>query len=168
MTLQELIGRIVMSQPSDWHVMAGHPTYRDELMDNEDGDGNHWISIDSHHSTAAFIPDVSITLAWGLTVNEDFREPWANKFPDTHAASAYADVFYNGALVYRALYVLVDGARCLLPLPDQRLEPGGVAEAYAQFVNLLDRLTGHGEFAGYFERAGLARMPGRRWPEFPS
>jgi hypothetical protein len=165
MTLQELIERIVMSQPGDWHVVAGHPTYRDELIENE-GNGNHWISIVSHHTTAAFRPDVSITMAWGLGENKDFREPWANKFPDPHAASAYADVFYNGALVYRTLYVLVDGGRCSLPLPDQRQEPGGVAEAYAQFVHLLDRLTGGGEFARYFEGAGLTRMPGRHWPEF--
>lgn len=63
MTLRELMDRIVESQPDDWHVVAGHPTYRDELMENEDGDGNQWISINSHHTTAAFKPDVSITMA---------------------------------------------------------------------------------------------------------
>ena len=79
-----------------------------------------------------------------------------------------ADVFYNGALVYRTFYILVDGAQCKLPLPDSREMPGGVSESYGRFVHLLNRVDGNNEFESYFERAGLARMPGRPWPKLGS
>lgn len=87
-------------------------------------------------------------MAWGLKVVEDFKEPWANKFPDAHASSAHVDVFYNNALVYRDIYVLGDGARCYLPLPKTRETPGAVPEGYARFVRLLDLLEGHSESSG--------------------
>jgi hypothetical protein len=164
MRLNELIERVAQSEPKDWHAIHGHPTYRDNLEGVRSG-AQHWIEIHSHHSVATFVPDASITMAWGLQVIDDFKEPWANTFSDPHASSANVDVFYNGALVYRALYILVDGARCYLPLPDQRQQPGGVPELYARFIKLLDRIAGQDQFDEYFQRAGLARMPERPWPQ---
>ena len=168
MRLDDLMDTILRSAPTDWHAIHGFPTYRDTLSGASDGEGHHWIEIESHHSVATFIPDASITMAWGISVVDDFKEPWANKFPDQHASSALADVFYNGALVYRTFYILVDGAQCKLPLPDSREMPGGVSESYGRFVHLLNRVDGNDEFESYFERAGLARMPGRPWPKLGS
>jgi hypothetical protein len=153
MRLDELMERIIMSEPSDWHT-AGRPTYRDKLDEVGGGDGQHWIEIDSHNRVAAFIPDVSITMAWGLTIVDDFHEPWANLFPDPSASSHHVDVFFNGALVYRASYVAVDGSRCYLPLPLARHD-GRVPLRYRAFIALLDRLSHTSDFRGYFERAGL-------------
>jgi hypothetical protein len=74
-TLPALIDRIVMSQPSDWNVIGGRPSYRDEFHQLQSGNRK-WLEIRSHYTVAAFMPDVSITLAWGLPVVDDFREPW--------------------------------------------------------------------------------------------
>src|SRR5262245_27336140 len=138
MTLQEIIDRIVMSQPSDWHVMGGHPSYHDRFDQVESG-GQTWLELESHRTVAAFKPDASITMAWGLTVNENFQEPWANRFPDSQASSHFVDVFLNGALVYREMYVSVDGARCDLPLPLER-HGGRVPLKYFAFIALVERL----------------------------
>jgi hypothetical protein len=35
---------------------------------------------------------VSITLAFGLHRCDDFREAWANKFPNPHASSSYPPI----------------------------------------------------------------------------
>jgi hypothetical protein len=75
--LDDLLERVVLSEPGDWHVIAGDPSYRDKFDEVQAGE-QRWIEIASHHTVAAFIPDASITMAWGLRVNEDFKEPWAN------------------------------------------------------------------------------------------
>ena len=93
MRLDDLMDTILRSVPTDWHAIHEYPTYRDNLSGVSDGQGHHWIEIESHHSVATFIPDVSLTIAWGIAVNKDFKEPWANTFPNQNASSAYADVF---------------------------------------------------------------------------
>jgi hypothetical protein len=162
MRLDELLEQIVLSEPSDWHVISGPPSYRDKFAEVSDGKGQHWIDIDSHDNVAAFIPNVSVTMAWGQKVNDDFQEPWANKFPDRRASSHHVDVFYNNALVYRDTYVLVDGGRAHLPLPLERYE-GRVPFKYRAFIALVDRLTHVSQFPSYFERAGLQSVDAP-WP----
>ena len=39
-------------------------------------------------------------------------------YSDKSASSSYVDFFYSNQLVFRDIYVAVDGARCYLPLPD--------------------------------------------------
>jgi hypothetical protein len=160
-TLPALIDRIVMSQPSDWNVIGGRPSYSDEFHQLQSGNRK-WLEIRSHYTVAAFMPDVSITLAWGLPVVDDFREPWANTFPNPHASSHFLDVFYNGALVFRALYVNVDGGRASLPLPLKHYG-GAVPLRYSAFISLLDRLDRSSQFPSYFERAGLKSVDAE-WP----
>ncbi len=48
---------------------------------------------------------------------EDFREPWANKFPDRSARGYWCDLYYGSSHIGRYVLVAVDGARALLPLP---------------------------------------------------
>lgn len=167
MRLDNIMKTIVQSEQRDWHVI-GRPTYRDTLETGGDGKGQSWIEVTSHSSVATFIPDASITMAWGLRENDDFREEWANAFTDPRASSSWADVFYSNALVYRAMYVAVDGGRCYLPVPDDRNAPGPVPTDYARFVHLLDRLSGRqsDDFDSFFNRAGLVRMADRPWPPF--
>ena len=163
-TLSALIDRIVMSQPSDWNVIGGRPSYRDEFHQLQSGNRK-WLEIRSHYTVAAFMPDVSITVAWGLPVVDDFREPWANTFPNPHASSHFLDVFYNGALVLRKQYVSVDGGLAMVPLSlarDQLVVP----VAYYMFITLLDHLTWSmpSRPPDYFERAGL-QIVNTPWPE---
>lgn len=48
---------------------------------------------------------------------EDFREPWANKFPDHRATGYWCNLFYSSTQIDRYILVAVDGARALLPIP---------------------------------------------------
>jgi hypothetical protein len=50
MTLQELMQRIKMSSPDDWHVI-GRPTYRDKWSIGK-RDGLPWINVESHDIVA--------------------------------------------------------------------------------------------------------------------
>jgi hypothetical protein len=54
---------------------------------------------------------------------EDFREPWANRFPDSSARGYWCDLFYGSSHIGRHVLVAVDGARALLPLPREG-QPG--------------------------------------------
>lgn len=49
--------------------------------------------------------------------NHDFREKWANRFPDPHAASYYYHVYLSTTRLKEVILVSVDGGRALLPLP---------------------------------------------------
>src|SRR6266699_3497343 len=102
MNLREIIDTIVSSKTRDWHVMSGwvanrRPSFRDPFCVDEafEGQGN-VLRHNAHLYAAAYIPNASITLAWGHDCNDDFKEDWANRFPDSHAVSEYVDVFYNG------------------------------------------------------------------------
>lgn len=66
---------------------------------------------DAHGNVAIYMPDISITMAFGLTAVEDFKEDWAKRFPNSSASSSIVDLFYNGSLVYRDIFVNVDGGR---------------------------------------------------------
>ena len=136
MNLEQLLETIVSSSRDDWHTIAGPGV--DTV---QSGSG--------HSSFAAYIPDVAITLAWGLHCNDDFQEPWANHFPDPHAASEFVDVLYNGAHAYRDSYVSVDGHRSLLPIPDIT-EDGALEVSYRchRLVRLLDSLE-HAECSDF-------------------
>jgi hypothetical protein len=95
---------------------------------------------------------------------DEFKEAWTEKFPDRHASSSYADVFYNGALVYRTQYVTVDGGRTNLPLPPRRDE-ASVPKAYARFIAMLDSFGKVSSFDNDFRRAGM-NLSDEMWPDF--
>ena len=151
MTFEQMVEILTRSDRDDWSVIVawGHgsgPSYRTHL-DRTDLE-------DSHHTVAVYKPDLSVTLAWGMTINDNFLEPWANGFPDPRARGNIADVFYNSALVLREHYVVVDGGRAYLPMPDtETLE---VARRPADFVRLLSSLTHHPQiFDDYMTRARI-------------
>lgn len=50
--------------------------------------------------------------------NDDFKEDWANDFPDPKAVGYWYELFYDGAFLDRVILVSVDGARADLPAPD--------------------------------------------------
>jgi hypothetical protein len=159
--LDELLETVVNSDADEWNVIycwgagsgpsyRGRPAHEVEEMRDEDG------RFDVHGMTAAYKQDVSVTLAWGLTSRAEFHADWAKVFPEKVASSCFADLFYNGALVHRQLYVVVDDGRSYLPLPNQ---VGGteVDRFDYDFVRLVDHLEilKISEYEGYFERSGL-------------
>jgi hypothetical protein len=157
--LEELRRIIAESDRGDWNIIScfGQPSF---LPWSPDGEFN------EHHARASYRPDLSIGLAWGVRVNENFQEVWTQKFSDKKAHSCLADLFYNGMLVDREYYVVVDGGRACLPLPSDR-EKLIVSRWNYDFVKLLDEFGYYSgvsggigdrspsEFNRYFQQAGF-------------
>jgi hypothetical protein len=157
MKLDEILKAVVTSQRDDWcQVKGGH------LLDHEPGTDD----FSPYDALAVYRPDVAISLVWGRTEGRDFREPWANRFPDPSASMVWFDIRYHGAPILREVMVAVDGSRCYLPLPNQRDAPRSVPEAYSRMVRLLQQFNGPVEYDEYFRRAGL-RETKDPWPRQP-
>jgi hypothetical protein len=178
MKLTELMETIVNSDRDHWHKITcwganTGPSYHERLTFFQTWEGQKGVlEAEDHSNVAIYIPDVSVTIAFGLKALDDFREDWANQFPDPHASSSYVDVFYNNALVFRDVYVSVDGGRSKLPLPRRIFDKTDkkkvvaleVQEDHYHFIRLVDSFEGgtH-DFDDYFKRAGF-KVVKERWP----
>ena len=78
------------------------------------------LEEDSHHTVVVYVPDVDLTIAYGLDFDALRRDApefeWSKVFPDKSVHIGLADIFWRGSLVDRVAYVLVDGARGTLPI----------------------------------------------------
>ncbi len=86
------------------------------------------------------------------THNKNFKEPWANKHPDSKATSYWYNLSYDGSLIERYILVSVDGGRATLPLPNISTSkvkplPYKIAEIFDQIDSLKD----------YMQRSGLEK-----------
>ncbi len=166
MKLEELITTILNSNISDWNEIRcwgafSGPSYKDKLefYNVRDGEPN-ILHVDSHHTIAAFKMDLSISIAHGITSNDDFKEEWANQFDNPSASTHFIDLFYNNTLVFRDLYLIVDGGRCKLPIPNyDKNQKLVVPRGYYSFIRFLERLssgsTNDDIFDFYFKRTGI-------------
>jgi hypothetical protein len=169
MTLEELLNEITSSEPEDWHTIGcfgsgAGPSYRNKLtfFNVYEGQPNILFS-DSHTTVAVYKPNLSITMAWGLECSKEFKEEWATKFPDPSASVDFVDIFYNSALVYRDYYVVVDGGRAYLPMPNYPNDLS-VPRRYSAFIKLIDRLVGRtSDYDRFFNQAGL-KIVDSEWP----
>lgn len=168
MDLRNLLKTVIESAPKDWYLTAEAPSYHDHLRFFEKYEGQeNVLRVEAHHSVAVYIPDVSITMAWGLKWAEDFEGHWCKNFPDPKANGGFLDVFFNNALVYRALYVWVDGI--YLPLP-QRTEEGNfkVTNRACSLTKIIDRMgksprPDHHPYESDVRRAGFTVVD-EEWP----
>jgi hypothetical protein len=180
MKLDALMEQVITSSRDDWHKITcwganTGPAYKERLTFYEtwDTEFHGVLEAESHANVAVYLPDASITMAFGLDQNDEFKEEWANKFPDPHASSSYVDIFYNNALVFRDVYVTVDGARAKLPLPKRRLDDAKkkivaleVPRRRHDFIRLVESLEGDvREFDRYFKDAGFV-ITDDSWPDF--
>jgi len=173
MNLRELLDIVINSSSQDWHAIgcwgySSGPSYHDHLSFHEIYKGQpNVLHVESHSNVAVYIPDVSITMAYGLDIGDGrYEQPWVKNFPDENANVHFVDVFFNKALVYRDAYVTVDGGRILLPVP-RRTKNGNleVAERACRFVKLLDSMSHNGsEFDFSIKRAGFTVVD-EEWPE---
>jgi hypothetical protein len=166
MNLNLLMSIVVSSELKDWNHIScwgygGAPSSREHLVSPDDDDNP---CGRAHSRLSVYIPDISISIAFGLTWMEDFNEEWANCFPDRSACGCYADVFHNGKLVFREPFIIVDGGRTKLPMPPAR-DNLNVPNDQAHFIRMLDRFEGFSSFDDYFQRAGL-RLTDAPWPVF--
>lgn len=166
MTLDEYKKKILATTEEDWTRIgcwgAGSgPSFRDALSVWTKGSGEFRnLEVDSHSEILSLRGDLLISVACGITHNDDFIEDWANSFPDQHASSAFVDFFYANQLVYRDIYVSVDGGRCRLPLPDIKLDVSKkevkaltVPEDKYHFFRLLN--VDSDDYDSYLSRAGI-------------
>ncbi len=173
MNFNDYMNAVLTSTDADWNVATcwgagAGPSYRNKLdIVTFSGDAGNWrLDVTSHSLTAALRSNLSITIAWGITANDDFKEDWANSFPDAHATSHYVDFFFNGALVYRALYLTVDGGRAKLPLPESDHQGRFTPRTYATLCRLLVALEGtQASEVDKYLRTAQIRETKTRWPE---
>lgn len=160
MTFQDIVDILITSARSDWmpiNCSYGKSSYHDIFSFWEKYDEQlNVLKCDQHTGYAVYEKDISLSIAFGLTITEDWTDSWTQVFPDKKASFNLVDVFYNGALVYRSNYVSVDGGRCSLPLPisSENLQ---VHQLQFNLVRLINELEGQDNFEDYFSRAGFSR-----------
>jgi hypothetical protein len=166
MTLDEYKRLILSASVDDWNNIGcwgagAGPSFRDSLSVWTKGSGEFDnIEIDSHGEVFSLKTDLLVSVACGITHNDDFIEDWANSFPDKKASSSFVDFFYCNQLVYRDIYVSVDGGRCRIPLPDMKFNSSThkvelltvPIEKY-EFFKLLNG-TGS-DYESYFQRTNI-------------
>lgn len=160
MTLQELMDLCAGSQGADWETMGEFPMFLTEFDQVTDAEGTRVELAGSHHSRATYRHDISIGLAWGFRVRDYTATPSWAVFPDKAVSLCLADFFYQGLLVYRHFYLVVDGGRAYLPAPDGNEADGWHVSGWGHdFTRTLQEL-GHGshvvdEYDRYFRQAGF-------------
>jgi hypothetical protein len=158
----DFVQTIVDSEGADW-VRIDRPVFLQSLDWGRFGGSanDEVVGLSEHSQLATLRTDLSISIARGLERGASFREPWTDRFPDTHATSGYVDLLWNGRTVYRTAEVHVDGGRASLPIPN--LEGLGVPKRQYILFQLLDELFGSGEFENYFRMAGFSIVESP-WP----
>ena len=115
-----------------------------------------WKFVKTNWAEEAFLkedPRLRIRVRWDdeRVHVKDFKEPWANKYPDPTASSYWYDLSYDGALIERFILVSVDGARAELPLPDRNTLK--VETLIYKVAEVFDELNTLEE---YMNRSGLS------------
>lgn len=113
MKLDDIRRMITGSSASAWHQVSGTHLFIYGLGEARSAD-EHWVTVDYHHSLAVYTADVSLRLAYGLEEDQELHFDGIT-FPDKKITRSFADAFWQGALVTRWTYLVVDGGRCYLP-----------------------------------------------------
>ena len=101
MTLYDLMQTVANSSREDWNTIVcwganSAPSYRYRLDFCESPRESRGVLLTGDHAVvASYIPDISISLAFGMSCVEDFQEDFHQTFPDSRASSAYIDVYYK-------------------------------------------------------------------------
>ena len=157
MKSEELLKVIRESTSEDWNVIESNT-----LLSNVTTDDNNVVYAECHTNRAAYRPDISIGLEWGLNCNAHFYEKWANCHSDPQASSHFLDIFYNGMLVERIVYVVIDGGRSYMPLPHREINEKNETIGYYitheeyelfQLFNLIQCLDT--QYDSYLSRSGI-------------
>ena len=161
MTYNDFINMVANSSIEDWNVIGcwgygAGPSYKNRFEFYEIyGDEKSVLKEESHGMYAVFKNNINISLAFGLTINENFKEEWANSFPDPQASSQFVDLFFANTLVERIAYVVVDGGRAKLPMPES-INNLKVKPLEYKIIKLIDNMESeNGNFERYFSEANL-------------
>lgn len=145
---------IARSAPADWNVEEG-PLF---LVHNGTTKSTHTFMM-------AYRKNLAITMAFGLVHQDGLQEAWTAGFPDKRASLRHLDCFYNGALVYREPFAVVDGDQCVLPVPNPGpTEPYEVPKRKRDVARLVHQITNPmRDFDDYFAYAKM-RTIDEHWP----
>jgi hypothetical protein len=118
-------------------------------------DASQWKRVSGHHEYAFCEEDVLLRIESSLEGEDiqqsDFRDPWANSFPDSRASGYFYNLYYGPTLLHRFILVSVDGARASLPVP--QINTKDVTQAQWKAAEIFNGL---GTLDEYAKRAGLA------------
>ncbi len=166
MRLKDLLKTILSSNEEQWKTIScwgygSGPSYKNMFtFYNVFYGQENVLKVDSHSDICIYKEDIDIIIAYGITINDDFKAKWANQFPDPNASSEIVDIFYKNSLVFREEFLYVDGGRCKLPIPSYR--EGGdlvVSKDYYDFIKLFERITSRhindNNFNYYFNQTGI-------------
>ncbi len=135
-------------------VSVAYPKIVDFVLDSNPA--SDWkVTRNDFKDVAVFTRDINLRIehsheASGIHSN-DFREGWANQFPDPYAHSLYYDIYYGMSLLDQIVLVAVDGGRAVLPLPKTQTDLQVSKFAY-QVAKIFDNFNTVDE---YIQKAGL-------------
>lgn len=163
MDLKTLLTIIVDSRSEDWNFVSGdtfHSTFGREGPPDQ-------LHAYSHNAAAVYIPDVSISMEWGIVWKDDYEAPWVHQFPDPRATGVFLDIFYNHSLSYRLPFVLVDGNK--MPLPNN-IKDLKVSKGDCNLLKIVDRMgsaprPNHRSYETDLRVAGF-HVVADEWPKF--
>lgn len=177
MRLDDLRVTVRESARTDWHKITcwgsgSGPSYRDRLTSGRiNGD---YVEYESHGNVAVYIPDIDISIAWGLDRDRDDRDlhfEWDGTFADSKTTVTFADIFYRGSLVDREYHANVDGGRALLPIGHTRFTADSpkhgpnakfevvTSQWQVDFARIVHSFEHAENFDRYLERAGHIVLP---------
>jgi hypothetical protein len=178
-SLADVRSMILASTPDEWEVPIIGPTYlnRFGMVTTFEGDAHrphHHVEQDEHMHRAAYRPDVSLGLAWGMRAGHEDDEhhfPWSDRFADRTVRLQFIDVLWNGMLIDRREVAHVDGHRGTLPharpmvVDTGQHWPEAIGETTNPYDVQLARLThvlaggSLEEFESHFRRSGIVEIP---------
>ena len=131
MQLDTIVQTIRTSEPSDWQI-----EHRGETQ------------------VAFYINDVNLRIETTLDGPDiqakPFVESWATSHADKNATGYFFNIYYGQTLVAREILVSVDGARALIPLPDQH------AKTISEYQYKIGQIyANHGSLDDYMGRCGI-------------
>lgn len=146
MTLKGLRDLCAFSREEEWHVIECGRGGDGERADPRP-DGHRW--------RATYRPNVSVSMAWGQRAEPDEEHEWPEGLDAPGAELSVVDFYFNGALVDRERYLVVDDGSAYLPLPRREDDRFVITPWQDAFFRFLDGLDKDSQFDAYKGRAGI-------------
>lgn len=117
---------------------------------------NDWISISPGETEELFCAsETRLRIVHHIgdrgTQNENFQEPWAQRFPDSHARGLWYDIEFDRGCIRRILVVAVDGFRAYIACPKI---PGMTITPLEDKIGRIIALN-ENDYVEYRNRAGV-------------
>jgi len=142
MKLIDIQNKVYSSNDSDWNVMDINTVYSWEYGTQN---GQNYIEPIMHNKLAVLENSVEISIAFGAPINDNYQESWCKLFPDPSSKSVSVDIRYNGEVVASSIFIIVDGGRYIVPLPEIQSHTFQISSSAIPFAELIFNLYGsHG------------------------